>query len=162
VAADPAPSLAMVTLGGASRPLEQWLTVFDLVFVAVDPATDESMWILPTAERILTKFHDADCRVAWVVTGTAEDARDFLGDRVERTLTFVDPDRALVNGFGLQRLPALVHVAIDGSLAGAAEGWDPAQWRQVVTALAKTMAWIAPVVPAPGDPPPFEGAPALP
>ena len=47
-------------------------------------------------------------------------------------------------------------------MVGAAEGWDPPEWHAVVTKLAEMMAWIAPVVPAPGDPGPFKGTPALP
>lgn len=161
VATNPPPDLALAPIRGTARTVEQWLTVFDLVFVAVDPSAEQSSWILPTAERILAKFHEADCRVAWLVTGSPEEATDFLGSRAERTLTFADPDRAAVQAFGLERLPALVHVGTDGSVMGAAEGWDPLEWREVVTNLAKAMAWIAPVVPAPGDPGPFEGAPAL-
>ncbi|NCY17386.1 MAG: hypothetical protein EBX39_11590, partial [Actinobacteria bacterium] len=34
---------------------------------ALDPFTLESSWILETAGRILTAFHGADCRVAWLV-----------------------------------------------------------------------------------------------
>ncbi len=160
VVTNPGPDLRLVALDGTGRTLGQWLTTFDLAFVAVDPSTDQSAWILPTAERILSNFHEADCRVAWLVTADEEDARRFLGPRAQRMLVFVDPDRAAIAAFGLQRLPAFVHVSTDGSVAGAAEGWDPAEWRAVVNRLAKDMAWIPPVIPEPGDPGPFEGAPA--
>ncbi len=156
----PAPDLRLEAVGGTARTLGQWLTTFHLAFVAVDPSTDESAWILPTAERILANFHEADCRVAWLVAGDEEDARDFLGPRAQRMLVFTDPDKAAIAGFGLERLPAIVHVRTDGSIAGAAEGWDPAEWRAVVNGLAKDMAWIPPAIPEPGDPGPFRGAAA--
>lgn len=161
MATNPAPDLHLVPVGGPDRTVAQWLTTFDLVFVAVDPSAPPSRWIVPTAERLLTNFYEADCRVAWLVTATPEEATRFLGPRAERMLVFADPERTAVAGFGLERLPALVHVGPDGSVVGAAEGWDPIQWRAVVNRLAKDMAWIAPVVPEPGDPGPFEGSPAL-
>ena len=32
---------------------------------------------------------------------------------------------------GLTHLPALAHIAIDGTVMGSAEGWDPVAWRDV-------------------------------
>ena len=58
---------------------------------------------------------------------------------------------------GLARLPAFVHIRVDGTLAGAAEGWDPSAWSDTVERLAKEMAWTRPLIPSPGDPPPFFG-----
>jgi hypothetical protein len=160
VVTTPAPDLRLEATNGTARTLTQWLTTFDLAFVAVDPGAAESRWILPTAERILSNFHEADCRVAWLVAGDEEDALGFLGSRAGRMLVFTDPGRAAIGGFGLERLPAFVHVGPDGAVVGAAEGWDPAEWRAVVNRLAKDMAWIPPVVPEPGDPGPFPGSPA--
>ena len=77
-----------------------------------------------------------------------------------RPLTFVDPDRKLVAGFGLHVLPALVHVRQDLTVAGVAEGWEPPSWRQVTDALSKAMSWTRPVIPAPTDPRPYAGTPA--
>ena len=162
MARNPPPDLSLAANKGPARTVRQWLTTFHLVFVALDPATDESSWILPTAERILYAFREADCRVAWLVTADGQEAARFLGPRYGHFLTFADSERTAVQGFGLERLPALVHVGTDGSLVGAAEGWDPDQWRAVVQRLAKMMAWIPPAVPGPDDPPPFEGSPALP
>jgi hypothetical protein len=136
--------------------------MFHLVFVALDPFTNESAWILPTAARILTVFDQADCRVAWLVAGaTPEECRLFLGPWADQILTFADPDREAVKAFGLERLPALVHLGIDGTIVGAAEGWDPAAWRAVTERLAKAMSWRAPAIPATRDPAPFPGTPAL-
>jgi hypothetical protein len=142
--------------------VKELLLMFHLVFVALDPFTNESAWILPTAARILTVFDQADCRVAWLVAGaTPEECRLFLGPWADQILTFADPDREAVKAFGLERLPALVHLGIDGTIVGAAEGWDPAAWRAVTERLAKAMSWRAPAIPAPRDPAPFPGTPAL-
>ena len=161
VAGAPPQDLTLTPLNGPPRSVEQWLTTFHLVFVAVDPFTYESAWLLPTANRILLNFQEADCRIAWLVAGSAEDCQAFLGPWSKEILTFADPDRSAIKAFGLERLPALVHVGTDGSVIGAAEGWDPLEWRAVTGALAKMMAWTAPTIPAAGDPGPYPGSPAL-
>ena len=84
----------------------------------------------------------------------------FLGPWAEQMLTFADPDREAVKAFGLERLPALVHLGIDGTIVGAAEGWKPAEWRAVTDRLAKMMSWRAPAIPSPRDPAPFVWTPA--
>jgi hypothetical protein len=53
VAKDPPADLVLTSLGGEARPLPEWLTTFHLATVALDPYTNESAWILPTATRIL-------------------------------------------------------------------------------------------------------------
>jgi len=161
VATDPPPQLVLTPIRGKPRTVRELLTTFHLVFVALDPFTNESAWILPTAARILTVFDQADCRVAWLVAGaTPEECRMFLGPWAEQMLTFADPDREAVKAFGLERLPALVHLGIDGTIVGAAEGWKPAEWRAVTDRLAKMMSWRAPAIPSPRDPAPFVGTPA--
>ena len=161
MASNPPPDLVLAPLTGPERTVEQMLTMFDLCFVALDPFTHESAWILETAGRILTVFDQADVRVAFLCTATPEECRMFLGPWARDVLTFADPDRAAVKGFGLERLPALVHLGIDGTVVGASEGWRPAEWRQIMDNLAKRMAWKAPVIPVAGDPGPFEGTTAL-
>lgn len=155
---NPPPDLILTPLNGAPRALSEWVTTFHLVFVALDPYGRESQWLLPTAARILLNFQEADCRVAWLATADTAKSRTFLGRWAEEILTFVDPDRAAAKAFGLQRVPALVHVALDGSVIGAAEGWDPMAWRAVTQNLAKMMAWLPPTVPLGNDPAPFAGA----
>jgi hypothetical protein len=161
VASNPPPDLTVAPLDGPPRAVEQLLTLFDLCFVALDPFTHESAWILETAGRILTTFDQADVRVAFVCTGTPDECRLFLGPWAKDVLTFADPDRQVVKAFGLERLPALVHLGIDGTVVGASEGWHPAEWKAITENLAKRMAWTTPVIPVPGDPAPFEGTPAL-
>lgn len=162
MAIDAAPGeLELAPLKGEARTLEEWLTTFQLVFVAIDPFTHESAWILETAGRILREYRGADCRVAWLVTGTPDEARRFLGPWAQEVLTFTDPDREAVKAFGLEALPALVHVRQDHTVLGAAEGWDPTEWRDITTELSKRMSWSKPNVPDLGDPAPFEGSPAL-
>lgn len=160
MAADPPLDLTLAPLNGGSRTLREWLTTFNLVFVALDPFTNESAWILPTAARILTVFEQADCRVSWVVAGTPQECRMFLGPWAREILTFADPDRAAIKAFGLEKLPAIVHVGQDGTVIGSAEGWQPLEWRAVTDQLADVMSWSAPTVPRVGDPGPFEGTPA--
>ena len=161
MATDPAPDVVLTPLGGEGRTVREWLTTFHLAFVALDPFTHESAWILPTAVRILDTFDEADVRVAFLVTGTEEECGMFLGPHARSTLTFADPDRAAVRGFGIERLPAFVHVAMDGALANWAEGWNPPEWKTVADHLATVTSWIAPVIPIAKDPGPYEGSPAL-
>src|SRR3954462_9332457 len=159
VASNPSADLTLTPLTGARRTVAQLLTTFHLCFVALDPFTNESAWILPTAARILTVFREADVRISWLVTGTAEEARMFLGPWAREILTFADPDRAAVKAFGLERLPALVHLGMDGQVKGSAEGWHPAEWRTVTEKLARITGWLAPSIPGPNDPGPFDGSP---
>jgi hypothetical protein len=160
VATDPPGDLQLAPLDGDARPLAEWLTTFHLAAVILDPYTYESAWLLETAGRILTEFQGADCRVGFVVTAGPDEAREFLGPWADRVLTFTDPERELVKGMGLNELPAFVHLRIDGQVVGAAEGWDPIEWRDVATKLAKEMSWSRPLIPAPGDPKPYAGSPA--
>jgi hypothetical protein len=161
VADNPSPDLVLAPINGEERTVGQWLTMFHLVVVAVDPFTNESAWLLPTARRILTTYDQADCRVGWLVTGTPDEARRFLGPWAQEMLTFSDPDRTAVKGLGLEWLPAIVHLAMDGTIAGAAEGWDPWAWKAVTDNLSRVTAWSRPLVPAVGDPAPYPGTPAL-
>jgi hypothetical protein len=161
VATDPPGDLELRPLGGEARTLDAWLTTFHLATVVLDPYTYESAWLLETSGRILEGFRGADCRIAFVVTADADGAREFLGPWADRILTFADPDRDLVKALGLNELPAFVHLRQNRSVAGVAEGWDPPEWRQVASQLAKAMSWSRPHIPEPGDPAPYAGSPAL-
>jgi hypothetical protein len=160
VATDPPADLTLTPLNGDAKSLSDWLTTFQLAVVVLDPFTNESSWLLETAGRILTHFNGADCRAAFLVTGTAEEARQFPGPWADKVLTFADPDRAAVKALGLHELPAFLQIRGDRHVAGAAEGWDPAEWRDVADALAQNMSWSAPLIPASGDPSPYAGSPA--
>lgn len=161
MASNPSPDLELVPLRGNRRTVRQQLTTFHLLFVALDPFTNESAWILPTAARVLTTFEQADVRVAWVCTATPEECRQFLGPWAEQVMTFADPDRQVVKEFGLSRLPAIVFLRQDGTVPAAAEGWSAASWEQVTDYVGRVTRWTPPVLPGPGDPGPFEGSPAL-
>ena len=161
MATDPPGDLQLAPLRGAARSLDDWLTTFHLAAVVLDPYTYESAWLLETAGRILEHFRGADCRIAFVVTADADDAREFLGPWAERVLTFADPDRELVKALGLDELPAFVHLRHDRSVAALAEGWDPGAWRGAANELAAAMSWSRPTIPAPGHPKPYAGSPAL-
>ena len=159
VATNPAPDLALVPITGHSRTVREWLTTFHLLFVAVDPASVRSRWIVPTAARVLFEYEQADCRVAWLVAGEAADARKLLGRWATDIMTFVDPDLTAIKGFGIQTLPAIVHVSMDLTIVNAIEGWDPMAWRELATELSRRMSWSRPHIPVPGDPGAFDGTP---
>ena len=161
MATDPPADLTLTPVNGEGRTVQQWLTNFHLLVIALDPYTNESAWILPTAQRIIKTFAQSDSRVALLVAADERDCRRFLGPILNDVLTFTDPDKAAVKAFGFERLPAIVHLAMDGTIVHSAEGWHPAQWRLVTEHLSKVLRWSAPVVPVPADPGPFEGSPAL-
>jgi len=161
VARDPSPDLVLSPLSGKPRTVAQLLTTFHLLVVALDPFTVESAWILDTAVRVLQTFEQADCRTAWLVTATPAECRAFLGPHAQQILTFADPERVAVRSFGFDRLPALVHLGMNGKVYGVAEGWHSDQWRTVADGLARLLSWRAPVFPGPKAPGSFDGSPAL-
>ncbi len=159
MATNPAPDLVLTPTTGHARTVREWLTTFHLLFVAVDPANVRSRWIVPTAARVLFEYEQADCRVAWLVAGDGADARRLLGRWASEILTFVDPELTAIKGFGLETLPAIVHLGMDLAIVNSVEGWDPPAWRDLTTELSRRMSWSRPHIPAPGDPGPFAGAP---
>jgi hypothetical protein len=161
VASNPSLDVVLTSLDGESRPLEDWLTMFNLASVVLDPFTNESSWILKTAARILAGFRGADARCNFVVTCTADEAKAFLGPLTDQFLVFCDPDRSFVKSLGLGELPAFVFVAMDGTIAASAEGWNGAEWRTVSDKIAVATAWAKQSIPAASDPVPFKGTPAL-
>ena len=136
VAKDPPADLVLTPLGAEARPLSEWLTTFHLATVALDPYTNESAWILPTATRILDGLRGSDARVNLLVTAPEDDARAFLGPLVKQFLVFVDDDRSVVKALGLETLPAFVFIRVDTTVPAAAEGWRPAEWRAVAETVA--------------------------
>ncbi len=81
MATTPAADVSLNPITGDARPLEDWITTFHLVLVVLDPYTHESSWLIDTAGKILKEFTGADCRVAWLVAGTDDEARQFLAKR---------------------------------------------------------------------------------
>lgn len=160
MANDPPADLTLAPINGEPRTIAGWVTTFQLAAVVLDPFTNESAWILDTAGRVLIHFREADCRVAFIITGTADDARQFLGPWADKVLTFADPGRAAVKALGLNELPAFLQIRGDLHVAASAEGWDPEQWGNVAGSLAKNMSWSAPLIPSYGDPSPYAGSAA--
>lgn len=159
MATNPAPDLTLAPLTGHQRTVREWLTTFDLLLVAVDPANVRSKWIVNTAARVLFEYEQADCRPAWLVAGNAAEARKLLGHWATDVNTFLDPELTAINGFGITSLPAIVHVGMNLSIVNAVEGWDPLAWRAVTKELSRRMSWSRPHIPTVDDPGPFEGAP---
>ncbi len=151
MAENPDPTIRLRTLAGVERSVDDWTTMFHLCLVILPDRAEAAEWV-PVAERIFAVLGDSDCRTAFVVTADAEIARRILGPAAERHLVFCDPDRALVRGLGLRRLPAIVHLRQDTSVGAAAEGWDPREWQEAVREVAREMAWSVPDVAPPGAP----------
>jgi hypothetical protein len=156
MATDPDPTLELATSNGDSRTLAAWSTLFHLVLVVLPDRPEARAWV-PVGEKIFATFGDADCHTAFVVTGNASIASRVIGDAEERWLTFVDPDRVLVNALGLTHLPALVHLRQDTSVGTVAEGWDAHDWQRAAREIARAMAWTAPDIAALREPSPTQG-----
>ncbi len=157
VAAD----VLLTPINGEARPIGDWVTTFHLVLVVLDPYTNESSWLIDTAGRVLRNFVGADCRVSFLLTGTSDQATEFLGPWASEILTFTDENRSLVKALGLQSLPAIVHLDHQLKVRAHAQGWDPIQWRNFANQLAKAMSWHPPLIPVNSDPAGFVGTPAL-
>ncbi len=139
MATAPPPEIELDPLQGDPRPVGDWVTTFHLAVVVLDPYTHESSWIIDTAARVLASYNAADVRTAWLVTGTDDEARKFLGPLADEFLTFTDPDRTFVKGLELKSLPAFLHIDHALNVVGAAEGWNPAEWRSVAAELSNQM-----------------------
>ena len=159
MANNPPLDLTLTPINGPGRSVNAWISMFHLVFVALDPSNERSRRILDTATRVFATYDEADCRVAWLVAGDAADTRKFLGPLADEVLTFVDPDYTAIKAFGLGSLPAIVHLGVDGSIVNATAGWDPAGWRKLTDELSRVLKWTQPPIPWPTDPAPFDGAP---
>ncbi|WP_419842882.1 redoxin family protein [Candidatus Poriferisodalis sp.] len=158
----PTADIKLETLSGHTHTVAEWLVVFNLMGVVIDPYTHQSGWILPTAARLFAVYEEADVRCAFVVCSDAQGARSFLGRFADDYLVLLDPEREFVRSLGLERLPALVHVAQDASVVGAAQGWKPEEWTAVIDGIEEAMDWRSrPVLPTIDDPGNFEGTPAL-
>jgi hypothetical protein len=156
VAGDPDPTIELKTIRGVARTLDDWTTTFHLALTVL-PGRPEAAAYARIGRRIADVLGGSDCRPAFLVVGNERTARRVLGAAADEYLSFLDPEGAVVKALGLAKVPALVHVRVDNTLAGAAEGWNPAEWSDVVERLAKEMAWTRPLIPAPGDPAPFGG-----
>src|SRR5947209_8067170 len=118
VATNPPPDLFLAPIGGEPHTVQEWQTMFHMLIVAVDPFSVPSAWIVDTAARIMADYEQSDCRVAWLVGGDELDATEFLGRWREGIMTFTDPDLTAINALGLEKLPAIVHLAMDGTVGG--------------------------------------------
>ncbi|MBV9413093.1 MAG: hypothetical protein JO148_15985 [Acidimicrobiia bacterium] len=159
MATNPPLDLTLTPINGPGRAVNAWISMFHLVFVALNPWNERSRWILEPAQRIFNTYDEADCRVAWLVGGDASDTRRLLGPRADNVLTFIDPDFSAIRAFGLSSLPAIVHLGVDGSVVNAVEGWNPEGWRTLTDELSRVLKWTQPPIPWPTDPAPFAGAP---
>ncbi len=161
MATDVPADLVLSPIAREARTVAEWTTMFHLAIVVLDPYTYESSWILDTGARILRDYAAADCRVAFLVTADEDDASSSSARSCRSSWPSPIPSGPRSKSFGLELLPALVHINQHHAVEATAEGWDPEQWRAVAENLSTRMSWTTPVIPAAGDPAPFAGSPAL-
>ena len=154
----PNASSNLTSINGQSLPLRSWVTNFHLLLVVIDPFSHESSWIINTASRVLSNFTGADCRVGWLVIGDAEQAATFLGPHSDEFITFIDPNGDFVKEVGLTQTPSIIHINQAPKLIAATQGWNPEEWKVIVSGLADHMQWSRPAIPAEGDPTPYQGS----
>ncbi|MED5229331.1 MAG: hypothetical protein VX754_00365 [Actinomycetota bacterium] len=154
----PNASSNLTSINGQSLPLRSWVTNFHLLLVVIDPFSHESSWIINTASRVLSNFTGADCRVGWLVIGDAEQAATFLGPHSDEFITFIDPNGDFVKEVGLTQTPGIIHINQAPKLIAATQGWNPEEWKAIVSGLADHMQWSRPAIPAEGDPTPYAGS----
>jgi len=150
VAKNPDPTLALTTSAGVTRSLDDWTTMFHLCLVILPDRPEAARWV-PVARRIFDVLGDSDARTAYVIPSSAAIAERILGDAADMSMVFLDPDRTLITGLGLEHLPAFVHIRQDTSVGAAAEGWNPTEWQKVAKEIAGAMAWSVPDVAPPGS-----------
>ena len=158
MAQNPNPSLAITSYKGVTRTLDDWATVFGLAIVVL-PDRPEGAQFVPVIERVFATFGDSDVRTIVCVPTTSPIAKRIIGPAVVEWLVWCDPERALVDSLGLERLPAFVHLRQDTTLVSAAQGWSPTEWQRVADEIAKHAHWTSPVVSGRGDPAPTPGWP---
>ena len=158
VAQNPNPLLPITSYGGVTRTLDDWATVFNIALIVV-PDRPEGAGFIPVIDRIFDTFGDSDVRTVVCVPSTRTITKRILGDAVDRYLTWVDSDRALVESLGLERLPAFLLLRQDTQLVVAAQGWSPTEWQKVADEIARKEHWTAPRVAKQGDPAPTPGWP---
>ena len=158
VAQNPDPQLALTSIVGVTRTLDDWTTMFNLALIIL-PDRPEGRAFVPVIERIYATFGDSDVRTAVCVPSTEPVTRRILGDAADKWLVFCDPEKALAASLGLERLPAFVHLRQDTTLVAAAQGWSPTEWQKVADEVAKSLHWTSPQVGGRNDPPPGPGWP---
>lgn len=152
--------VAAITLRGRhgrARTVDDLTTLFDLCLVVLDARQPYcSRVLLPVIERIDEVLSGADCTVGvLLVAGDEDDVNRTLGSLARRMAVFVDPEGQAATALGVRAAPALVWITTAPEIGGVVEGWDPSAWRRVLDQLARKLAWTHPLLPQPGDPPPF-------
>lgn len=155
---NPDPLLKLSTDKGVVRTLDDWSTMFHLVLVILPDRPEAAEWV-PVGNRIFQVLGDADCRTAFVVPSTPAIAERILGPVETRNMTFIDPDKELIQSLGITHLPAFVHLRQDTSVAAGCEGWDPDAWQRVVNQIGKAMSWSVPDLASLRTPTPTPGFP---
>ncbi len=154
-------SVSLRHVNGQARTVDDLTTLFDLCLVAVDVRPGQTLGAMqPVIERIDRVLSGSDCTVGVLVVGAdEEEAIAALEPLAKHVAVFVDPEGDAARALGVQGTPALLWITTEPKLAGYAEGWDPPAWKHVMAVMAKRLAWVRPLMPAPGDPAPFPPRP---
>ncbi len=158
------PDVATIPLGrahGPARSIDDITTLFDLCLVVVDVRSGDLVRAMrPVIGRIDAVLSGSDCTIGVLAVGGDDDeALAALGPLAGQLAVYVDTEGEAARGLGVEGTPALLWVTTEPALAGHAEGWDPPAWNRVMVELARRLAWTRPLMPAPGDPPPFPARP---
>jgi hypothetical protein len=156
MAQNPNPSLALTSLSGVTRTVDDWATIFNLAIVML-PARAEAAAFVPVIKRIYATFGDSDVRTTIWIPSTPTIARRILGPLADDFLTFCDPDGALASSLAIERLPAFVHLRQDTTLVNSAQGWSPSEWQKVADGVAKHVHWTSPNIASNKNPAPSPG-----
>lgn len=154
-------SVVLRRADGHVRTVAELTTLFDLCLFVLhlrDRITIRS--VRPVIERIVDVFADSDCTLGILAVDLdVAHARSLLGDLVERVQLFVDPDGTTAKALGVDGTPAVVWINPKPEVTEVVEGWHPAEWRQLLGALAEKLRWTRPHLPLPGDPAPIAARP---
>ena len=122
MATDVLADLELTALTGEPRTVGEWVTTFHLAWSSSirTPTRAHGSSRRPGASL---RAWAADVRVGWLVTGTADEARQFLGPWADKLLTFADPDRTAGREARPHQLPAFVHV--NSPRRGRGRGVEP-------------------------------------
>ena len=124
MAQNPNPLLPITSYKGVTRTLDDWATVFNIALIVL-PDRPEASAFVPVVDRIFATFGDSDVRTIVCVPSTPAITKRILGDAVDRWLMWCDPDRALVDSLGLERLPAFLHAAPGHAARHGGAGLEP-------------------------------------
>ena len=159
MAQNPNPLLPITSYTGVTRTLDDWATVFNIALIVLPDRPGGRRRSSRSSTASSRRSATATCARSCACRRRKAITKRILGDAVDRWLTWCDPDRALVDSLGLERLPAFLMLRQDTQLVTAAQGWSPTEWQRVAHEIARKEHWTTPIVAGRGDPAPTPGWP---